>query len=120
MQSRKPRGHRRGCLARRRGTRIMAPEECRLEPPVVVGLNAVVVAVTDEVPRVLTIRRPDAASTPPSADRTDPAPAQALPFGPLDAAADRTLDLGLRRYIRRQTGLEVGYVEQLYTFADRN
>jgi hypothetical protein len=27
--------------------------------------------------------------------------------------------MGLRRWIREQTGLEVGYVEQLYTFGDR-
>ena len=40
-----------------------------------------------------------------------------LPSGPLDAT-DRTLDRGLRRWVRQQTGLEVGYVEQLYTFGD--
>ena len=33
--------------------------------------------------------------------------------------AHRTLELGLRRWVREQTGLELGYVEQLYTFADR-
>jgi hypothetical protein len=44
----------------------------------------------------------------------------ALPFGPLDPEADRTLELGLRGWVRRQTGLELGYVEQLYTFADRD
>ena len=44
----------------------------------------------------------------------------ALPFGPLDPAGHRTLELGLRAWVREQTGLELGYVEQLYTFADRN
>jgi hypothetical protein len=44
----------------------------------------------------------------------------ALPFGPLDPAGHRTLELGLRSWVREQTGLELGYVEQLYTFADRN
>jgi len=44
----------------------------------------------------------------------------ALPFGPLDPARDRTLELALRGWIREQTGIEVGYVEQLYTFADKN
>jgi len=72
-----------------------------------IGLNAVIVAVTDEAPRILTVRGAGAAAE------------EALPFGPLDPATDRTLDRGLRRWVREQTGLEVGYVEQLYTFGDR-
>ncbi|HEX6899591.1 MAG TPA: hypothetical protein VF789_07760 [Thermoanaerobaculia bacterium] len=73
------------------------------------GLNAVIVAVTEEVPRILTV------------PRSGPAEAleDALPFGPLEPDTDRTLDLGLRRWVREQTGLELGYVEQLYTFGDR-
>ncbi|MFL6194513.1 MAG: NUDIX hydrolase [Thermoanaerobaculia bacterium] len=73
------------------------------------GLNAVIVAVTAEVPRILTVSRPG-----PSETAED-----ALPFGPLEPEKDRTLDLGLRRWVREQTGLELGYVEQLYTFGDR-
>jgi hypothetical protein len=73
------------------------------------GLNAVIVAVTEEVPRILTVPRSGG-----SAGRED-----ALPFGPLEPETDRTLDLGLRRWVREQTGLELGYVEQLYTFGDR-
>lgn len=80
-------------------------------PDAAIGLNAVIVAVTEEVPRILTVRRE------PSGDE----PAEdALPFGPLEPATDRTLDRGLRRWVREQTGLELGYVEQLYTFGDRN
>ncbi|MEW6281757.1 MAG: hypothetical protein AB1758_24330, partial [Candidatus Eremiobacterota bacterium] len=69
-----------------------------------VGLIAVVLAVTREDPRVLTVRQggPDA-----------------LPSGPLDPAGDRTLERALRRWVRARSGLEVGYAEQLYTFADR-
>ncbi len=78
-----------------------APADGRLA----IGLNAVIVAVTAEVPRILTVRGPEGA--------------EALPFGPLDPESDRTLDRGLRRWVREQTGLEVGYVEQLYTFGDR-
>ena len=44
----------------------------------------------------------------------------ALPFGPLDPAGHRTLELGLRDWVREQTGLELGYAEQLYTFGDRH
>jgi hypothetical protein len=73
------------------------------------GLNAVIVAVTEEVPRILTVPRSGG-----SAGREE-----ALPFGPLEPETDRTLDLGLRRWVREQTGLELGYVEQLYTFGDR-
>jgi hypothetical protein len=80
----------------------------------IVGLNAVIVAVTDEEPRLLTVERPELVRA--GAAPTEPA----LPFGPLDPAGHRTLDLGLRAWVREQTGLELGYVEQLYTFADRN
>jgi hypothetical protein len=79
-------------------------------PPIIVGLNAVIVAVTDEEPRLLTVERAEHAR----------AGEPALPFGPLDPAGHRTLELGLRTWVREQTGLELGYVEQLYTFADRN
>ncbi len=77
-----------------------------------VGLNAVIVAVTDEQPRVLVVR-------PTSSDATA-ADADLLPSGSLDAAADRTLDLALRRWVREQTGIDLGYIEQLYTFGDRD
>ena len=80
-------------------------------PDAAIGLNAVIVAVTEEVPRILTVRR-----EPPAGGQ----PEDALPFGPLEPETDRTLDRGLRRWVREQTGLELGYVEQLYTFGDRN
>ncbi len=65
-------------------------------------LSAVVVAVTAEEPRVLAIE--DGA---------------ALPSGPFESA-HRTLELGLRAWVEEQTRLPLGYVEQLYTFADRD
>jgi len=67
---------------------------------IAVDLEAVIVAVTDEAPRVLTV------------------PGPAIPSGRLDPEDDRTLDRGLRRWVREQTGRDVGYVEQLYTFGD--
>lgn len=73
--------------------------------PIEVGLNAVIVAVTDEEPRILAAGR----------DGDEPA----LPAGALDAARDRTLELALRRGVSERTGVELGYVEQLYTFANR-
>ena len=86
-----------------------------------IGLNAVIVAVTDEVPRILTVKKssylPGFSKKRRSAgDWTR----DALPFGPLDPSSDQTLERALRQWVREQTGLELGYVEQLYTFADRN
>jgi hypothetical protein len=69
-----------------------------------VTLDAVIIAVTDDMPRVLLV------------DGGDGSPA--LPSGPLDADGDETLTLGLRRLVASQTGIAVTYVEQLYTFGD--
>jgi len=74
-----------------------------------VGLSAVIVAASIQGPRVLTIRLPDA-----SGDAL-----AALPSGPLEAE-HRTLEIGLRSWVERQTGQRLGYVEQLYTFGDRD
>jgi hypothetical protein len=92
-------------------------------PPVVIGLNAVIVAVTEEAPRILTVKRAEhslAGDLNQSADPLRIESPDAIPFGPFDPASDRTLELGLRRWVREQTGLELGYVEQLYTFGNRN
>ncbi len=58
-------------------------------------LIAVLVAVTDAQPRVLTIH--DAA---------------ALPSGPF-ALEHRSLQSGLRAWVEQQTGVSLGYLEQL-------
>lgn len=79
-----------------------------------VGLNALILAVTRDEPRVMTV--------PWSSEKqaiASEATMAALPFGDLDAEGDRTLELALRRWVRQQTGLELGYVEQLYSFGDR-
>ncbi len=89
----------------------------RASPQVVVGLNAVILAVTEDEPRLLTVRRA-AHALAPLAPRAPRAHEEALPFGPL--ADEATLELGVRAWVREQTGLELGYVEQLYTFADRH
>lgn len=86
----------------------MAPSEVSGAPPTLTtGLNAVIIAVTDLRPRVLTVQ-------------VSGQPLRGLPFGPLDPARHRTLELGLREWVLEQTGLELGYVEQLYTFGDRD
>lgn len=65
-------------------------------------LIAVVIAVTNGEPRVLTIDQ-----------------AGALPSGPFELG-HRSLQSGLRAWVERQTGHPLGYIEQLYTFADRD
>ncbi len=68
---------------------------------VAVNLIAVLVAVDEERPRVLTVG------------------GDALPSGPF-ALAHRSLQSGLRDWVEQQTHQPIGYVEQLYTFADRD
>ena len=70
---------------------------------IVLELTAVIVAVRDDQPHVLVVDH-DAAA--------------ALPSGTLDPARDRTLDRGMRRWAAERTGLQLGFVEQLYTFGD--
>jgi hypothetical protein len=94
-----------------------------LDPLIVIGLNAVIVAVTEETPRILTVKRNEN-SPAPEDNHSEKTPRSksldAIPFGPFDPARDRTIELGLRRWVQEQTGLGLGYVEQLYTFGDRN
>jgi len=82
---------------------------------IVIGLSAVVIAVTAGEPRVLTVDRPVAGGD--RARRMTESLA-ALPSGPFDPVGHRTLELGLRSWVGEQTSLPLGYVEQLYTFAD--
>jgi hypothetical protein len=65
-----------------------------------VDLVAVVVCVTEGQPRVMAVRRGDA-----------------LPSGPFELG-HRSLQSSLWARVERQTGHRLGYIEQLYTFAD--
>ena len=68
--------------------------------PIAVELIAVLVAVADGSPLAMTIDN-----------------GRALPSGAF-AVEHRSLQSGLRAWVERQTGHPLGYVEQLYTFAD--
>lgn len=70
------------------------------EPVIAVDLIAVLVAVTAGRPRVITREN-----------------GSALPSGPFELG-HRSMQLGLRTWVERQTRHPLGYVEQLYTFAD--
>lgn len=75
--------------------------------PVELGLTAAIVAVNGARPLILTTRGEDEDGL------------AALPSGPFDPVAHRTLEIGLRAWVAEQTGAPIGYVEQLYTFGDR-
>jgi len=70
----------------------------------VVDLLGVIVAVTDGAPRVLVVDRDEQI---------------ALPHGPFVPADHASLEDGFRQLIEAQAGLDLFYVEQLYTFGNR-
>jgi hypothetical protein len=76
--------------------------------PIEIGLTAAIVAVEADEPAILV-----------AADVAKGDARAGLPFGPFDPVAHRTFEIGLRAWVEAQTGLRVGYVEQLYTFGDR-
>jgi len=79
----------------------------KLLTPIEIGLTAAIVAIEDNEPLILT------------ASSRDGDKLAGLPFGPFDAVSHRTFEIGLRAWVEEQTGLRLGYVEQLYTFGDR-
>jgi hypothetical protein len=74
-----------------------------------IGLSAAIIRVRDDEPQVLTIR----------SDEHGQNGLDHLPYGPFSPVEHRTLDSALRSWVTAQTGLELGYAEQLYTFGDR-
>ena len=75
------------------------------DTPIEIGLAAAIVAVERDAPTILV--------------SLTPGEEDGLPYGQFDPIADRTLEIALRAFVSDQTGLSLGYVEQLYTFGDR-
>ena len=73
----------------------------RPDPHTAVELSAVIVSVSGNTPHVMTTT------------------GRALPSGAF-GTDHPTLEQGLRAWVEAQSGIGLGYVEQLYTFADRN
>jgi len=87
----------------------LAPPDGRRANASSVGLVAVIVAATDGEPRALTVQLAGQAR----------GRETGLPAGPL-VPEHATLERGLRAWVERQTHQRLGYVEQLYTFGDRD
>lgn len=83
------------------GTTVGSPD-VGAQRAVEVNLIAVLVAVTGGEPRLMTLDG-----------------GRALPSGPFELE-HRSLQSGLRDWVEQQTHHPLGYVEQLYTFADRD
>ncbi|NTU76752.1 MAG: hypothetical protein HGA90_02910 [Alphaproteobacteria bacterium] len=71
------------------------------DPNIAIELSAVIVTVVAGEPQVMVV------------------PDWALPSGPF-RTQHRTLEQGLRAWVEAQSGLSLDYVEQLYTFADKD
>jgi hypothetical protein len=76
--------------------------------PIEIGLTAAIVATDDDEPTILV-----------ASNQSKGEPRAGLPSGPFDPLAHRTFEIGLHDWVEAQTGLRLGYVEQLYTFGDR-
>ncbi|SES14354.1 NAD regulator [Rhizobium sp. NFR03] len=72
-----------------------------------IGLNAAIVAMIERTPRILVVSEGGDGGR------------DALPFGPFNPATHRTFETSLRARVEQQTALDLGYIEQLYTFGDR-
>jgi hypothetical protein len=77
-------------------------------PTLEIGLTAAIVAIENNEPTTLV-----------ASDQEEGEPRAGLPSGPFDPLSHRTFEIGLRAWVEAQTGLRLGYVEQLYTFGDR-
>lgn len=78
--------------------------------PIEINLTAAILAVSDGMPAILVTKA--------ASDPTTHA-GYGLPSGAFNPLIHRTFEMGLRAWVDEQTGVPLGYVEQLYTFGDR-
>ena len=80
-----------------------------IDPRVTIDLSAVLVTLSDGVPKVLLIEN----------NTSDNLINHRLPFGPFNPTLHRTMEESVRKWVLEQTSLNLAFVEQLYTFGDR-
>lgn len=80
---------------------MASPAPTRIE----IGLTAAIVAMEGIAPQILTVGGGSEGT--------------GLPSGPFEPLNHRTFEIALRTFVAEQTALNVGYIEQLYTFGDR-
>ena len=80
----------------------------RAAEPISVGLNAAILAVRGDEPMVAVV----------PASRREREGDGALPCGPFSPRQHKTLEAGLRCWVRQQTGIELGHTRQICTLVD--
>ena len=88
--------------------RMPLPSDWHQANAVEISLNAAVISIDRDAPCFLTVRLRQAKQD-----------LIGLPAGPFVPSAHGSLEFGLRSYVLEQTGVELGYLEQLYTFGDQ-
>ena len=73
------------------------------DPQIELGLNAAIVTVRDQQPHILVVRP----------GMTGSGTLDALPFGPFAPRAHRTLEIGLREWVKRLTLVKVNGVSPI-------
>ncbi len=72
-----------------------------------ISLNAAVISIDHDAPCLLMVR-----------NRDQHGDYLSLPTGPFVPAMHDSLEFGVRDWVMQQTGVSLGYLEQLYTFGD--
>ena len=81
----------------------------RAAEPISVGLSAAILAVRGDEPMVAVV----------PASRREREGDGALPCGPFSPRQHKTLEAGLRFWVRQQTGIELGHTRQICTLGSR-
>ena len=76
---------------------------------VIIDLSAVLATASEDQASILLIKP----------DSEEQSSHHRLPSGPFNPEEDRTLEEAVRRWVLDQTGMNLEFVEQLYTFGDR-
>jgi hypothetical protein len=91
-------------------------KESAARPPIGIRISAALITMDQNEPMVLTLGAPSGGRSPLTGDG---ASLLRLPAGLLQPREHGNLDAALRALVSAQTGFELGYSEQLYTFGEQ-